>query len=119
MGGRERKGGKKKKENKKETKEKEEKEHIGGEKMLVEERKNVDEEPKFVQENKNISEGIHASLPVATVMASNEEVYNGRVPVVEEICVQTRIAPKTSIESPALKQKTPNSNSKQKKFSTD
>merc|ERR1712080_619584 len=29
------------------------------------------------------------------------------------------IAPKTSIESPALKQKTPNSNSKQKKFSTD
>merc|ERR1712115_149475 len=100
--------------------EKEEKKHIDGEKMFVEEKRNVAEESKFVQENMNISEGIHASLPVAAVMAAtNDEVFTGRVPVVEEICVQTRIAPKTSTESPAIKQKTPNSNSKQKKFSKD
>merc|ERR1711962_1595907 len=93
----------------KKEEEKEEKKHTHGEKLFVEEKRNVAEDSKFVQENRNISEGIHASLPVAAVMAgTNDEVFNGRVPVVEEICVQTRIAPKTS-----------NSNSKQKKFSKD
>merc|ERR1711962_1159949 len=98
------------KENKgKNEEEKEEKKHTDGEKLFVEEKRNVAEDSKFVQENRNISEGIHASLPVAAVMAgTNDDVFNGRVPVVEEICVQTRIAPKTS-----------NSNSKQKKFSKD
>jgi len=111
---------KEKDERDKKEKEKEEKKYIDGEKMFVEEKRNVAEESKFVQENIKISEGIHASLPVAAVMAAtNDEVFNGRVPVVEEICVQTRIAPKTSTESPAIKQKTPNSNSKQKKFSKD